>query len=196
VVDSRSFRRKIIGVESSNMSNPSSAVSHDKVFKPVHIAIVTVSDTRTEETDKSGAVLVEYVRQSGHTLVSKMIVKDDVYKLRALVATCIADDNVQAVLLTGGTGFTFRDNTVSAVTSLLEMQIDGFGELFRQLSYQEIGSSTMQSRAFAGLTNGTIIFCMPGSPGACRTAWEGIIEQQLDNRHKPCNFVDKLKSLK
>jgi molybdenum cofactor biosynthesis protein B len=177
------------------MSKPASAVPHEKVFKSVHVAIVTVSDTRTEETDKSGAVLVEYVRQSGHTLVSKTIVKDDIYKLRALVAACIADDNIQAVLLTGGTGFTFRDNTVSAVTPLLEMHIEGFGELFRQLSYVEIGSSTIQSRAFAGLTNGTIIFCMPGSPGACRTAWEGIIEQQLDSRHKPCNFVDKLKSL-
>ncbi len=177
------------------MSNPASAVPPEKTFQSVHIAIITVSDTRTEETDKSGAVLVDFVHNSGHTLVSKTIVKDDLYKLRALVAGCIADDNIQAVLLTGGTGFTFRDNTVGAVTPLLEMQIEGFGELFRQLSYQEIGSSTIQSRAFAGLTNGTIVFCMPGSPGACRTAWEGIIEHQLDNRHKPCNFVDKLKPL-
>ena len=177
------------------MSNPASEVFPEKTFKSVHIAVVTVSDTRTEETDKSGAVLVDFVRNSGHILVSKIIVKDDIYKLRALVAAYIADENIQAVLLTGGTGFTFRDNTVNAVTPLLEMQIDGFGELFRQLSYQEIGSSTIQSRAFAGLTNGTIIFCMPGSPGACRTAWEGIIEQQLDNRHKPCNFVDKLKQI-
>ena len=177
------------------MSNPASAVPPESIFKSVHIAIVTVSDTRTEETDKSGAVLVDFVRNCGHTLVSKTIVKDDIYKLRALVAACIADDNIQAVLLTGGTGFTFRDNTVNAVTPLLEMQIEGFGELFRQLSYQEIGSSTIQSRAFAGLTNGTIVFCIPGSPGACKTAWEGIIEQQLDNTHKPCNFVDKLKTL-
>ncbi|MDP1932370.1 MAG: molybdenum cofactor biosynthesis protein B [Gammaproteobacteria bacterium] len=163
------------------------------VFTPVRIAVVTVSDTRTEETDKSGNYLVECVNAAGHILVSKQIIKDDTYKLRAAVATHIADDNVQAVLLTGGTGFTFRDNTVKAVTPLLEMHIEGFGELFRYLSHAEIGNSTIQSRAFAGLSNGTIVFCMPGSPGACRTAWEGIVAQQLDSRHKPCNFVDKLK---
>ena len=176
------------------MSSPNTA-SPDKTFLPLNIAIVTVSDTRTEDTDKSGALLAEYVSRSGHTLISKTIIKDDLFKLRALVATLIADDTVQAVLLTGGTGFTFRDNTVRAVTPLLEMTIDGFGELFRHLSWEEIGSSTIQSRAFAGLSNGTIVFCMPGSPGACRTAWEGIIEKQLDARHKPCNFVDKLRKL-
>lgn len=169
------------------------ASDNKSVFTPVRVAVVTVSDTRTEETDKSGNYLAECVKASGHILVSKQIVKDDTWKLRALVATHIADDNVQAVLLTGGTGFTFRDNTVKAVTPLLEMHIEGFGELFRQLSHAEIGSSTIQSRAFAGLSNGTIVFCMPGSPGACRTAWEGIVAQQLDSRHKPCNFVDKLK---
>ncbi|MGB4246989.1 MAG: molybdenum cofactor biosynthesis protein B [Pseudohongiellaceae bacterium] len=169
------------------------APDNKSVFTPVRVAVVTVSDTRTEETDKSGNYLVECVKEAGHILVSKQIVKDDTWKLRALVAAHIADDNVQAVLLTGGTGFTFRDNTVKAVTPLLEMHIEGFGELFRQLSHAEIGSSTIQSRAFAGLSNGTIVFCMPGSPGACRTAWEGIVAQQLDSRHKPCNFVDKLK---
>lgn len=161
----------------------------------VNAVVVTVSDTRTEETDSSGRYLAERLREAGHHVVQKVIVKDDTYKLRALVATCIADDQVQAVLLTGGTGFTFRDNTVKAVTPLLDMDIDGFGELFRYLSHQEIGSSTIQSRAFAGLSNGTIIFCMPGSTGACKTAWEGIISRQLDSRHKPCNFVDKLKKL-
>ncbi len=172
----------------------SSTVSDSNaVFTPVRIAVVTVSDTRTEETDKSGSYLVECVKAAGHILVSKQIIKDDTYKLRAVVAAHIADDSVQAVILTGGTGFTFRDNTVKAVTPLLEMHIEGFGELFRQLSHAEIGSSTIQSRAFAGLSNGTIVFCMPGSPGACRTAWEGIVAQQLDSRHKPCNFVDKLK---
>ena len=172
-----------------------SAIASDNklVFTAVRVAVITVSDTRTEETDKSGSFLVECVKSAGHDLVSKQIVKDDTYKLRAVVASHIADDNVQAVLLTGGTGFTFRDNTVKAVTPLLEMHIEGFGELFRQLSHAEIGSSTIQSRAFAGLSNGTIVFCMPGSPGACRTAWEGIVAQQLDSRHKPCNFVDKLK---
>jgi molybdenum cofactor biosynthesis protein B len=165
------------------------------VFTPLRVAIVTVSDTRTEETDKSGLYLRDCVVAAGHQLVGKTIVKDDIYKLRAAVATHIADDTVQVVLLTGGTGFTFRDNTVTAVTLLLDMHIEGFGELFRALSHAEIGCSTIQSRAFAGLTNGTIVFCMPGSPGACRTAWEGIIAQQLDSRHKPCNFVDKLKKV-
>ncbi len=164
-----------------------------KAFTPVRIAIVTVSDTRTEESDSSGALLAQCLQEAGHILHGKTIIKDDLYKLRALVANLIADDDVQAVLLTGGTGFTFRDNTVAAVTPLLDMHIDGFGELFRQLSWEEIGSSTIQSRAFAGLSNGTIVFCMPGSTGACRTAWKGIIEEQLDSRHKPCNFVDKLK---
>lgn len=175
------------------MSN-SHAEKH-AVFTPLRIAIVTVSDTRTEETDKSGLFLRDRVIAAGHTLVEKRIVKDDTYKLRAVVASHIADDQVQAVLLTGGTGFTFRDNTVTAVTPLLDMHIEGFGELFRALSHAEIGCSTIQSRAFAGLANGTIVFCMPGSPGACKTAWEGIIAQQLDSRHKPCNFVDKLKKV-
>lgn len=165
------------------------------VFTPLRIVIVTVSDTRTEATDKSGQYLLEQVQAAGHHLVEKRIVKDDTYKLRAVVATYMADDSVQAVLLTGGTGFTFRDNTVKAVTPLLDMHIEGFGELFRALSHAEIGCSTIQSRAFAGLSNGTIVFCMPGSPGACKTAWEGIVAQQLDSRHKPCNFVDKLKKV-
>ena len=166
-----------------------------EVDKPasLHVAVVTVSDTRTEETDKSGNYLVERVLEAGHKLVSKQIVKDDTYKLRALVATLIADDDVQVVLVTGGTGFTFRDNTVTAVTPLLDKHIEGFGEVFRMLSHAEIGSSTIQSRAFAGLSNGTAVFCVPGSPGACQTAWDGIISQQLDERHKPCNFVKKLK---
>ncbi|HBN16360.1 molybdenum cofactor biosynthesis protein B [Pseudohongiella sp. SYSU M77423] len=164
-------------------------------FKPVNAVVVTVSDTRTEETDSSGRFLQQSLTDAGHQVLAKHIVKDDTYKLRALVATLIADDQVQAVLLTGGTGFTHRDNTVKAVTPLLDMHIDGFGEIFRYLSHAEIGSSTIQSRAFAGISNGTIVFCMPGSTGACRTAWEGIIAQQLDSRHKPCHFVDKLKTV-
>ncbi|MDT8428999.1 MAG: molybdenum cofactor biosynthesis protein B [Pseudomonadales bacterium] len=175
----------------NNVSRP--VVTTTEQFISLNTAIVTVSDTRTEQTDKSGAVLAEYVQGAGHKLLSKTIVKDDVYRLRALVAGLIADDQVQVVLLTGGTGFTFRDNTVVAITPLLDKSIDGFGELFRHLSFAEIQSSTIQSRAFAGLSNGTILFCVPGSPGACRTAWEGIIADQLDSRHKPCNFVDKLK---
>lgn len=175
------------------MSN--SHADRHATLTPLRIAIVTVSDTRTEDTDKSGQYLLDSVVAAGHTLVEKRIVKDDTYKLRAVVASHIADDAVQAVLLTGGTGFTFRDNTVKAVTPLLDMHIEGFGELFRALSHAEIGCSTIQSRAFAGLANGTIVFCMPGSPGACKTAWEGIVVQQLDSRHKPCNFVDKLKKI-
>ena len=159
----------------------------------LNIAVVTVSDTRTEDTDKSGAALVERLQESGHRLQAKSIVKDDINQLREQVSTHIADPNVHVVLTTGGTGFTARDNTVTAVKPLFDMDIDGFGELFRQLSYDEIGSSTVQSRAFAGLANGTIIFCVPGSPGACRTAWDKIIAEQIDSNHTPCNFTDKLK---
>ena len=159
---------------------------------PLSLAVVTVSDTRTEETDKSGAVLVECLQQAGHQLYSKTIVKDDIYQLRAVVSGLIAEDGLQGVLMTGGTGFTERDNTQTAIQPLLDDSIDGFGELFRQLSYEEIGTSTIQSRAFAGLANNTIIFCVPGSPGACRTAWTKIIAEQLDSAHKPCNFVDKI----
>lgn len=157
------------------------------------IRVITVSDTRTEETDKSGAVLVDRLLAAGHRLLGKQIIRDDVYLLRAAVSACIADPEVQVVLMTGGTGFTARDNTQRAIQPLLELTIDGFGELFRQLSYQEIGSSTIQSRAFAGLTNGTLIFCLPGSPGACATGWDRIIADQLNSHHKPCNFVAKLK---
>ena len=165
------------------------------VATPLNILVITVSDTRTEETDKSGPVLVERLLEAGHHLVEKTIVPDDVYQLRAVVSVAIADPQTQVVLLTGGTGFSARDNTQRAVEPLLETKIDGFGELFRQLSFQEIATSTIQSRAFAGLSNGTIIFCVPGSPGACRTAWDRIIADQLDSSHKPCNFVDKLKPL-
>jgi molybdenum cofactor biosynthesis protein B len=164
------------------------------VETPLTIRVITVSDTRTEETDKSGAVLVEKLQAAGHRLLRKVIIPDDVYQLRATVSAGIADPQTQVILMTGGTGFTARDNTQRAIEPLLELAIDGFGELFRQLSYQEIGTSTIQSRAFAGMTNGTIVFCVPGSPGACRTAWDGIIADQLDSAHKPCNFVDKLKN--
>ena len=159
----------------------------------MNIAVVTVSDTRTEKDDGSGDVLAAALQEAGHRLHSRRIVKDDVYQLRAEVSALIADPQVQAVLLTGGTGFTARDNTPKAITPLLDEHIEGFGELFRYLSYKEIGSSTVQSRAFAGLANGTALFCLPGSPGACRTGWDGIIREQLDAAHRPCNFADKLK---
>ncbi|MBL4820079.1 MAG: molybdenum cofactor biosynthesis protein B [Gammaproteobacteria bacterium] len=160
----------------------------------LNIKVITVSDTRTQETDKSGNVLVDRVQAAGHSLLGKRIIPDDVYHLRAEVSAHIADPEVQVVLMTGGTGFTDRDNTHYAIAPLLETPIEGFGELFRQISFEEIGSSTIQSRAFAGLTNKTIIFCVPGSPGACATAWDKIIEAQLNSSHKPCNFVDKLVS--
>ncbi len=159
----------------------------------LRLAVITVSDTRTEATDRSGEVLVERLTAAGHALQHKTIIPDDVYLLRAEVSRLIADPSVQGVLMTGGTGFTLRDNTQKAITPLFDVSIDGFGELFRQLSYAEIGTSTIQSRAFAGMANHTIIFCLPGSPGACATGWDQIIAQQLNSCHKPCNFADKLK---
>ena len=158
----------------------------------LNIAVVTVSDTRSEDNDKSGSVLVASLEKDGHRLHSTHIVKDDVYDLRKIISAHIADPELNVVLTTGGTGFTARDNTQKALQLLFDLHIDGFGELFRQLSYDEIGNSTIQSRAFAGLANGTIIFCVPGSPGACKTGWDNIIRDQLDSSHKPCNFVDKL----
>ncbi len=158
----------------------------------LNIAVVTVSDTRTEENDTSGAYLQNQLIDAGHQLAAKHICRDDVYLLRALVANLVADSTINAILLTGGTGFTRRDNTVVAIKPLFDADIDGFGELFRALSYEEIGSSTIQSRAFAGLSNDTAIFCMPGSTGACKTAWEGIIKEQLNSQHKPCNFVGRI----
>ena len=156
------------------------------------IAVLTVSDTRTEDNDTSGHYLVDSLRQAGHELAAKEIVIDDIYQLRAVVSRWIADARIQAILITGGTGFSGRDSTPEAVSILFDKAIEGFGELFRQLSYDEIGTSTVQSRALAGLANETVIFCMPGSTNACRTAWDGIIREQLDSTHKPCNFVGVL----
>lgn len=153
------------------------------------IAVLTVSDTRSEDTDTSGQYLQEALQSAGHRLAARQIVKDDIYQIRKVLSDWIADPRVTAVLITGGTGFSGRDSTPEAVAPLFDKHIEGFGELFRQLSYQEIGSSTVQSRALAGLANGTVIFCMPGSTGACRTAWQGIIAEQLDSQHRPCNFV-------
>ncbi|WP_282040161.1 molybdenum cofactor biosynthesis protein B [Halomonas alimentaria] len=157
---------------------------------PLSIAVLTISDTRTEETDRSGQALVERLTTAGHHLAEKRIVPDDVYRIRAVVSAWIADPEIQVVLTTGGTGFTGRDSTPEAVSVLLDKRIEGFGELFRQLSWQEIGSSTVQSRCLGGLANATVLFCLPGSTGACRTAWDGILAEQLDSRHKPCNFAN------
>lgn len=158
-------------------------------FKALNIAVLTVSDSRTEADDKSGATLSERLQEAGHNLADKRIVPDDIYQIRAVVSGWIADPDVEAVITTGGTGVTGRDGTPEAVSILLDKTLEGFGELFRSLSYQEIGTSTMQSRAIAGVTNATFIFCLPGSTGACRTAWDNIIVKQLDLRTRPCNLA-------
>ncbi|EQM78369.1 molybdenum cofactor biosynthesis protein B [Pseudomonas stutzeri] len=165
----------------------------DQSFVPLNIAVLTVSDTRSLETDTSGQLLVDRLLAAGHRLASRVLLKDDLYRIRAQVANWIAEDEVQVVLITGGTGFTARDSTPEAVACLLDKQVDGFGELFRQISVSDIGSSTVQSRALAGLANATLVCCLPGSTNACRTAWEGILAEQLDARHRPCNFVPHLK---
>ena len=162
-------------------------------FKALNICVLTVSDTRDETTDSSGRYLAEQLHAAGHELFEKTICKDDKYQLRAIVSSWIANQHVHAILVTGGTGFTLRDTTPEAISVLFDKQVEGFGELFRAVSYQEIGTSTIQSRALAGLANGTVIFCMPGSTGACKTAWTNIIKEQLDASHKPCNFVPHLK---
>ena len=162
----------------------------DVPFQPLNIAVLTVSDTRTPDNDTSGDALVTGLTEAGHVLADHEICKDDVYQLRAVVSKWVADESVQAVLVTGGTGFTLRDTTPEALKPLFDKAIEGYGELFRQLSYEEIGTSTIQSRAFAGVANRTVVFCMPGSTGACKTAWNGIIREQLDSRHRPCNFVE------
>lgn len=161
-------------------------------FVPLNIAVLTVSDTRTYETDTSGQALVDLLEESGHSLIDRNLIPDDVYLMRAVISQWIANPEVQAVVITGGTGFTDRDSTPEALLPLFDKEVKGFGELFRQVSYDEIGSSTIQSRAFAGLANHTVIFCLPGSTNACRTGWNKIIKEQLDSRHRPCNFVGLL----
>ncbi len=158
-------------------------------FKPLNIAVLTVSDSRTEADDKSGKLLVAELESSGHHCIHKSIVKDDKYQIRAALSSWIADANVDAILSTGGTGVTGRDGTPEAVQPLLDKEIDGFGEMFRVLSYEDIKTSTLQSRALAGVANATYIFVMPGSPGACKTAWQKLISEQLDSRTRPCNLV-------
>ncbi len=157
-------------------------------LKPLNIALLTVSDSRGAAEDSSGQFLENSVVEAGHRLVARRILPDDVYLVRALMSGWIADPDVNVVIITGGTGFHERDSTPEAVAPLLDKTIDGFGEEFRRLSASEIGTSTIQSRAFGGLANHTVIFCLPGSTGACRTGWNGILSTQLDSRHGPCNF--------
>lgn len=159
---------------------------------PLNIAVLTVSDTRTSENDTSGQLLVDCLTESGHTLAARDLVKDDIYQIRATVSQWIASTEVQVILITGGTGFSGRDSTPEAVTPLFDKTIEGFGELFRAVSYDEIGSSTIQSRCVGGLANSTVIFCLPGSNNACLTGWNKILKEQLNSQHKPCNFVGLL----
>ena len=169
--------------------------SSTREFIPVSIAVLTVSDSRTEETDKSGALLVKRLTEAGHRAAFKQIVPDDIYQIRAVVSQWIADADVQAIITTGGTGLTGRDGTPEAVAPLLDKQIDGFGETFRAISLGQIKTSTIQSRAVAGVANGTYLFCVPGSSGACATAWDEIIHHQLDYRTRPCNLVELMPRL-
>ncbi|CAA0113138.1 Molybdenum cofactor biosynthesis protein B [Starkeya nomas] len=167
----------------------------EKPFVPLSIAVLTISDTRTFADDRSGNTLVERVEAAGHRLADRAIVPDDVETIRAQVAGWIADAGVDVVITTGGTGFTGRDVTPEAVEPLFEKRMEGFSTVFHMISFQKIGTSTLQSRATAGVANATYIFCLPGSPGACRDGWDGILVHQLDIRHKPCNFVEILPRL-
>lgn len=161
----------------------------DAEFIPLNIAVLTLSDSRTFETDTSGQALEDSLKAAGHNLAARELCKDEIYITRAIVSRWIADDSIDVIISTGGTGLTQRDSTPEALKPLFDQYIEGFGELFRQLSYEEIGTSTVQSRALAGLANKTLIFCLPGSTGACRTGWNRILEEQLDSRHRPCNFA-------
>ena len=165
-------------------------------FLPLNIAVLTASDTRTLEEDTSGQLLSDRLTEAGHQLAAREIVPDNIYLIRALVSQWIADESIDIVISTGGTGLTGRDGTPEAVEVLFDKKIQGFGELFRQLSYEEIATSTIQSRVTAGVANGTYIFCLPGSSGACRTAWDRILASQLDLRSKPCNFAELIPRLR
>ena len=164
-------------------------------FIPVNIAVLTISDTRHFDNDSSGKVLEDKATADGHHVIERQIVPDDVYKIRATISAWVASPEVHVIVTTGGTGLTGRDGTPEAVKVLFDKEIEGFGELFRSLSYHVIKTSTVQSRAIAGVANGTFIFCLPGSSGACRTGWDEILHDQLDARHKPCNFIDLIPRL-
>jgi molybdenum cofactor biosynthesis protein B len=165
-------------------------IDESRPFIPVRIAVLTVSDTRSLSDDRSGDTLAQMIGAAGHEVADRAIVKDDVPQIGARVRAWIADPTVDVVITTGGTGFTGRDVTPEAVRPLFEKEIDGFSTAFHMISFQKVGTSTIQSRACAGLAHGTYIFCLPGSPGACKDAWNDILKWQLDNRHRPCNFVE------
>ena len=162
----------------------------------LNITVLTISDTRTQETDKSGNLLVKLIQDTGHQVVEHLITKDNIYSIRRIISKWVDTKSINAVITTGGTGVTGRDGTPEAVEVLLDKKIDGFGEIFRYLSYKKIKTSTVQSRALAGVANSTYIFCLPGSPGACKDAWTDIIQHQLDSNNKPCNLVELIPRLK
>ena len=166
----------------------------DAEFVPLNIAILTLSDSRTFENDTSGQALEDALKAAGHKLAARELCKDEIYTTRAIVSQWIADPGIDVIISTGGTGQTQRDSTPEALKPLFDRNIEGFGELFRQLSWEEIGTSTVQSRAVAGLANQTLIFCLPGSTGACRTGWNRILAEQLDSSNRPCNFAAQTRS--
>jgi molybdopterin adenylyltransferase len=170
-------------------------VNIEKKFIPLSIAVLVISDTRTEADDVSGKVLIDCISGTGHKLFGKTIAPDNIYQIRSIVSNWIAEENVNVIISTGGTGVTGRDGTPEAILPLLDKVLEGFGETFRMLSYQDIKTSTIQSRAIAGVANGTYIFCLPGSSNACRTAWDKLIKEQLDFRTLPCNLVQLMPRL-
>ena len=169
--------------------------SNQRSLIPVNIAVLTISDTRTEKDDKSGNAIVNKLIEAGHRLAEKTIVADDLYQIRAVVSAWIANADVQVVITTGGTGVSGRDGSPEAIAPLLDKTLDGFGEMFRALSYEDIGTSTLQSRTLAGVANGTYIFVLPGSPGAVKLGWEKLISHQLDYRTRPCNLAEMMPRL-
>ena len=170
-------------------------MSTPRKFIPLNIAVMTVSDSRTEENDTSGKTIVNRLLAAGHQCADKIIVPDNIYQIRAMLSSWIINPNIQIIITTGGTGLTGRDITPEAVKPLFDKEIEGFGELFRNISNTEINTSTIQSRSFAGVANGLYIFCLPGSSGACRTGWDKILQPQLDYRTRPCNFVEMMPRL-
>ena len=168
----------------------------EKEFKPVNIAILTISDRRTIEEDDSGDLLANRVADTNHVMMDRQICKDNCYQIRSIVSQWILQEDINVIITTGGTGITGHDGTPEAILPLMDKTIDGFGEMFRSLSYKNIKTSTLQSRAFAGVANGTFIFCLPGSPGACQDGWDLLISEQLDHRTRPCNLVELMPRLK
>ncbi|ASJ95171.1 MULTISPECIES: molybdenum cofactor biosynthesis protein B [Shewanella] len=164
-------------------------------FEPLNIAVLTLSDSRDLSQDTSGQFLQEALLEAGHKLAERRLIKDDKYQIRSVLSQWIASGDVQVIITTGGTGFTERDNTPEAVKPLFDREIEGFGELFRHITYTELGTSTVQSRALGGFANKTAIFCLPGSTGACKTGWNKILKEQLDATHRPCNFVMHVKKV-